>query len=243
MPGGFLTTRWSVVLLARREGTPHGREALERLCETYWSPVYAYVRRRGATPDDARDLTQEFFAMFLEKHSVAAADPERGRFRSFLLASVQHFLCNEWDRRRAKKRGGGKSLVSLDETTPDGHALYDPATLLTPELVFDEQWAITLVRLVIERMRDEQKLAGKGGTFEILLPLMCGRRAEAESYSEAGEALHVSPGALRVAVHRLRRRFRTLLLEQIAETVTDARQIDEEVNFLLRALGRPRERL
>jgi RNA polymerase sigma-70 factor (ECF subfamily) len=234
MAGGFLTTRWSVVLMARGEATLQGRESLAHLCEMYWQPVYAYVRRRVGTPEDAQDLTQEFFTTFLEKHYVSAADPGRGRFRSFLLASVQHFLCNEWDRRRAKKRGGGARDLSLDGIDPDRHARYEPATTLTPESIFEQRWAATLVHSALDRLRDEQERAGKRELFEALLPLMCERGAE--SYAHAAVQLHTSAGALRVAVHRLRRRYRALLLEEIADTVTDARDVNEEVQYLLRAL-------
>jgi RNA polymerase sigma-70 factor (ECF subfamily) len=237
----FLTTRWSVVISAGDSRSPRSRESLAQLCELYWRPVYAYVRRRGETPEDARDLTQEFFATLLEKNYVASADPSRGRFRSFLLASVQHFLLNAWDRKRARKRGGGIRHESLDVTPEEGFARVEPASYETPERIFEQQWALSLVQRVIDDLRIEQTLAGKAETFDVLLPLMCGERQE-ESYRDAAAALGTTPGAVRVAVHRLRRRFRSMLVAEIAGTVADVEQVDGELNYLLEVLQSPGER-
>lgn len=229
----FHTTHWSIVLGAR-VGTAEGRDSLARLCEAYWPPVYAYVRGQGETIEDARDLTQEFFAVFIEKHYVSAADPARGRFRSFLLASVRHFLCNEWDRQHRKKRGGSAPHVSIDMTTEDGQPQHERSTAITPELVFEQRWAATLLQRALSRLREEQSHGGRGEIFEALLPLLCEQREE--SYAQIGHRLNATAGALRVAVHRLRRRFRTLLLEEIADTVADARDIEGELQYLLRVV-------
>lgn len=239
--GSFLTTRWSMVVSAGNAHSPRSRESLAELCELYWRPVYAYVRRRGETPEDALDLTQDFFATLLEKNYVAAADPARGRFRSFLLASVQHFLLNAWDRKRARKRGGGVWHESLDIEPEEGFLRYEPPIHETPETLFERRWAAGLVQRVIEQLRAEQERAGKLETFELLLPLMCAERQE-ESYAEIAATLRSTPGAVRVAVHRLRRRFRSLLIAEIAGTVSGPNDIDEELNYLITVLQLPEDR-
>ncbi len=221
--------------------TARSRESLAQLCEMYWRPVYAYVRRRGETPEDARDLTQEFFTTFLEKNFVSAADPSRGRFRSFLLASVQHFLLNAWDRKRARKRGGGIPHESLDVDPEERFIRHEPSTTETPEHIFEQRWAVSLVQRVIASLGVEQDRAGKRAAFEVLLPLMCAERQD-DSYAEAATTLGSTPGAVRVAVHRLRRRFRSLLIAEIATTVSDADQIEEELNYLMNVLQTPGER-
>lgn len=237
----FLTTRWSMVVSAGNTHSPRSRESLAELCELYWRPVYTYVRRRGETAEDALDLTQEFFATLLEKNYVAAADPSRGRFRSFLLASVQHFLLNAWDRKRARKRGGGVWHESLDIAPEEGFLRYEPPVHETPETLFERRWAVGLVQRVIERLRAEQARADKLGTFDLLLPLMCAERQE-ESYAEVAATLKSTPGAVRVAVHRLRRRLRSLLIAEIAETVSAPSDIDEELSYLMAVLQPPEDR-
>lgn len=240
-PGRFATTRWSMVISAADARSQRGRESLAELCTMYWRPVYAYVRKRGETPDDARDLTQEFFATLLEKNYVAAADPARGRFRSFLLASVQHFLLNAWDRKHAHKRGGDVRHESLDVDPEERFMRDEPATHETPERIFEHRWALTLVERVIDTLRAEQQKMGKLETFDLLLPLMCSERQD-ESYAEIAGAIGSTPGAVRVAVHRLRRRFRALLIAEIAATVAGAEQVDEELNYLLVVLQDPEVR-
>lgn len=234
----FSTTRWSIVLAAGGRPTARSRESLARLCEVYWQPVYAFVRRRGMSPEDAQDLTQQFFTTFIEKHYVQAADPARGRFRSFLLTSVQHFLSNEWDRQRAKKRGGGVPLLPLEFETAEGVLRREPSTRMTPEREFERGWAIELVHRVLDRLEQEQNGAGKASTFQTLRPYLDADRA-GEPYADAAKALNATPGAVRVAVHRLRRRFRALLLEEIADTVTSAAEVQEEVHYLMNALRSP----
>jgi RNA polymerase sigma-70 factor (ECF subfamily) len=230
-----------MVLSAADARSPRGRESLAELCNIYWRPVYAYVRKRGESPEDARDLTQEFFATLLEKNYVAAADRSRGRFRSFLLASVQHFLLNAWDRKRARKRGGDVKHESLDVHVDDRFVPIQPATHETPERIFEHQWAVSLVERVVDTLRAEQRKAGKAETFDVLLPLMCSERHD-ESYAEIAKAIGSTQGAIRVAVHRLRRRFRALLIAEISGTVSGADQVDEELNYLLTALQDPEER-
>jgi RNA polymerase sigma-70 factor (ECF subfamily) len=230
-----------MVMSAADARSPRGRESLAQLCNLYWRPVYAYVCRRGESPENARDLTQEFFATLLEKNYVAAADPARGRFRSFLLASVQHFLLNEWDRKRARKRGGKIRHESLDADPEERFAPEEPASRETPERIFEHRWAVTLVDRVIEALRKEQQERGKLATFDLLLPLMCSERQD-ESYAKVAKALQSTPGAVRVAVHRLRRRFRALLIAEIAGTVATADQVEEELNYLLTVLQHPEVR-
>jgi RNA polymerase sigma-70 factor (ECF subfamily) len=239
--GRFATTRWSMVVSAGQTGTSRSRESLAQLCELYWRPVYAYVRKRGESPEEARDLTQEFFTTLLEKNYVASADPSRGRFRSFLLASVQHFLLNAWDRKHAQKRGGWVRHESLDVDPEESFIHFEPSTHETPERIFEHRWAVALVERVIEGLRAEQARAGKAETFEVLLPLMCSERQE-HSYEEMSASTGSTPGAMRVAVHRLRRRFRALLVAEIAGTVSDPSQVDDELNYLLTVLQDPEER-
>jgi RNA polymerase sigma factor (sigma-70 family) len=234
----FCTTRWSIVLAAGGQPTARSRESLAKLCEQYWQPVYAYVRRRGVAPEDAQDLTQQFFTTFIEKHYVQTADPARGRFRSFLLASVQHFLLNDWDRQRAKKRGGGVPLLPLEFETAEGVLRREPVTRMTPEREFEQRWAIEVVHRVLDRLQQEQDSAGKSSTFRTLRPYLDADRG-GESYADAAALLNASPGAVRVAVHRLRRRFRALLLDEIADTVNSAAEVQEEVHYLMKALQSP----
>jgi DNA-directed RNA polymerase specialized sigma24 family protein len=239
--GRFQTTHWSVVL---RAGEPHAaesREALTRLCELYWRPVHAYIRRRVATDDEARDLTQAFFTLFLEKHYVRDADPARGRFRAFMLASVKHFLSNDRDRAHALKRGGWTPIVSLEFETAEGSLRHEPATQVTPERLYEHRWAWAMVSRVLERLETEQAQAGHSETFGRLRPFLSGDEP-GMPYAELASLLDTSPVAIRVAVHRLRRRFRALLLEEVARTVADPADIEPEVRYLIEALRTPDER-
>jgi RNA polymerase sigma-70 factor (ECF subfamily) len=234
----FLTTHWSIVVSAAASGSPHTRESLERLCELYWRPVYAYIRRRGLTADEAADLTQQFFTTFLEKNFVRAADPGRGRFRSFLLTAVKHFLCNEWDRARARKRGGGIVIVPLDVDKAEHEFRHEPATVVTPERLFEYRWALTVLEGALEDLRLEQERAGKAAIFACLRPYLTGGQGD-EDYGQAARTLQSTPGAVRVAVHRLRRRFRAILLEHVGRTVDDPSGIDAELRYLAAALHLP----
>lgn len=234
----FSTTRWSVVIAAGDLSGSNRRESLSALCEMYWRPVYAYIVRRGVSLEEARDLTQEFFLVFLEKNFPQAADQHRGRFRSFLLASVKHFLSNAWDREHARKRGGGVTILPLRWRDEDSQVPYEPFTETTPERLFEYRWALTVVECALARLAAEQNEAGKGAVFDCLRPLLTGD-ADGRHYADAVRALDSTPGAVRVAVHRLRRRFRAILLEQVSQTVADPLEIDAELRYLAAALSRP----
>ena len=206
------------------------------MCELYWYPLYAYLRRRGYTADDAQDLTQAFFTRMLEKGVLRHADPARGRFRSFLLTALQHFVINEHEHDRALKRGGGE-VFSLDFSTAEGRVRREPATEATPESVYDRAWAVTLVERAVAQLRAEFTDAGKGDQYAHLEPYLAGERPNL-SYAAAAPALGMSEGALKVAVHRMRRRFRELLHDEIAQTVSSPDEIEDEIRYLLRTLGR-----
>jgi len=235
MPRQFATTRWSVVLAAGEGGTPGSREALARLCEIYWYPLYAFVRRWGHTADDAQDLTQEFFARLLEKHYLGDVRRERGRFRSFLLASLKHFLLNERDRVLAQKRGGGRVLLPLEGDTAEGRYRLEPCEPSTPETIFERRWALTLLDRVLTHLRDEYAASDRRPLFEALRGLLTGQ-ADTPRYAELAVRLAMTEGAVKVAVHRLRRRFGALLREEIADTVADAGDIDDEIRYLFKVL-------
>ncbi|MBN1206597.1 MAG: sigma-70 family RNA polymerase sigma factor [Myxococcaceae bacterium] len=232
----FETTRWSLILTARQGTTPEAREALSALCEIYWYPLYAFIRRKGHAAEDASDRVQGFFARLLEKNQIAVADRQRGRFRSWLLASLQHYLANEWDRESALKRGGGQLLVPLDATAAEDQYRIEPSHELTPERLFERRWALALLERVLNLLRDECTRAGKGPLFGQLKDNLAGEGSEA-SYQQLAAALGSTPGAVKVAAHRLRRRYRELLREEIAQTVSGPEDIDDELRRLLEALG------
>ncbi len=231
----FVTTHWSIVLTAARSDTPRARAALETLCQTYWPPLYAYVRRRGYSPEDAQDLTQAFFAKLLERKAVGGVAPEKGRFRSFLLASLNHFLSDEWDKARAQKRGGGKIIF---------HDLQNAETRLgeiavenfTPERAFEHRWAITLLEQVYQRLGKEYRVQGRGTLFDALRTTLAGA-SDAAPYAELARQLDISEGAVKVAVHRLRQRYRALLRDTIADTVSGPDEVEDELRYLFRTLA------
>jgi RNA polymerase sigma-70 factor (ECF subfamily) len=228
----FHTTRWSVVVSAQG-GRSGARVALEKLCQAYWYPLYAYVRRQGMGVHDAQDLTQEFFARLLEKGWLAGVDREQGRFRSWLLAAMKHFLANEWNRARTQKRGGGAMLFSFDELDAENRLRHEPATD-SPEQIYDRRWAMTLLDQVMARLRTEMAGAGKLAHFEALKFCLTGEKS---GYAEVGARLGMTEGAVKVAVHRLRERYRALLRAEIAATVTTEEETDDELRALLAALG------
>ena len=232
----FTTTHWSVVLNAAESTSSGGQEALEKLCRTYWHPLYAYVRHRGYEPHDAQDLTQEFFLRLLDKHYLAQVDPHKGKFRSFLIVAVNHFLANEWDRAKAAKRGGRVTFVSFDEATAEESLQLENMAGASPEKIFERRWALTILDQVIARLRKEFDEAGKTEQFEALKMFLMGEKSSA-SYADLAGRFHTTEAALKMAVQRMRQRCGELLREEIANTVTTPLQVEEEVRFLFGALG------
>ena len=227
----FVTTHWSVVLAAGEQPSPQSHEALNKLCQTYWYPVYSYVRRSGQSPHDAQEATQGFFVHLLEKELFARADRQRGRFRSFLLGALKNFLKDERAKANASKRGGGKPVVSLDELAAEERYRHEPATTLDPETIFERRWAITLLDRVLSRLEAEFTANGKSHVFERLSVYLLEKTAPV-SYAEAGAVLNMNEGAVKTAVCRLREDYRRIFYEEIAHTVADAREIDDEVRHL-----------
>lgn len=236
-PGAFRTTRWSMVLSARGRDDSGAERSLEELCRQYWPPLYVFVRQRGHGIHDAQDLTQAFFARLLEKEWLVAADREKGRFRSFLLMAMRRFLANEWDRSRAWKRGGGETPLSIDWAAADGLSIPDPAAV-PPETSFDRRWALTLLDSVMRRLRAEHEAAGKSEEYDHLKPCLAAERG-AIDYEALGSALGIGPASARSAVHRLRKRFRELFREEVAGTVADPSEVDDELRAVIAALGTP----
>jgi RNA polymerase sigma-70 factor (ECF subfamily) len=234
--GQFAATRWSIVLAAggREAGTVR-RRALEELAHAYWLPLYAYIRRQGSTPEQAEDLTQGFFTRLLEKESLASVDRSKGKFRSFLLASLKHFLANERDKARARKRGGGTPTLPLDRVIAEACYRAEPVDDMTPERVFERRWAVAVLDLVISRLQREYVGRGQSETFESLSEAWTGQLKSAARVQIASR-LGMTEGAINVAIHRLRRRYRNLLRDEIAQTVSDEGLIDEEIQYLLRCL-------
>ncbi len=232
----FVTTRWTVVLQAGRKSSPHSDRALADLCQQYWYPLYAYVRRRCASREDAEDLTQAFFAKFLEKNYLEGLSAERGKFRAFLLAALKHFLANEWDKAGRQKRGGGVQHLSLDWQQADERFHFEPPDHATPDRLFDREWAFALLEQVIQRLQAECAAEGRAKLFaQAKGYLMVGEAVI--PYAEAAAKLDMDEGAVRVAVHRLRKRYRELLREEIAQTVNEPAQVQEELRSLQAALG------
>ena len=232
----FATTHWSVILAATRSETTRARAALARLCQTYWYPLYAYIRRRGYEEHDAQDLTQEFFARLLEHKWLAQADRERGRFRTFLLAAMGHFLANEWDKARTQKRGGGVEMVPLQLDSAETRYGKEPADPMTPEQCYDRRWALALLEEVLNGLRQEHAAAGTEELFDALKPCLVGDR-QAQPYAALGARLGMTEGAVKVAVHRLRQRYRQLLREEIAHTVASPDEVNEEMRYLFSVLA------
>jgi RNA polymerase sigma factor (sigma-70 family) len=237
--GHFATTRWSLVLAAGAgDSSPGAHEALATLCETYWYPLYGFLRSRGYNAENAQDLTQAFFARLLEKHAVRHADPARGRFRSFLLASLRNFVANERSRDIAGKRGGGIPILSLEIESAEGRFQMELPSDETPERVFDRRWALTLLDRVMSRLQTEAAPRGdKSSPFEGLKAYLTGDEPQL-SYAQTAAALNMSEGAVKVAVHRLRRRFRDLVRDEIAHTVSSPEDVDDELRHLWSAVGR-----
>jgi RNA polymerase sigma-70 factor (ECF subfamily) len=232
----FPSTHWSVVLRAQDCASPQAEAALASLCSTYWYPLYAFIRRQVDGADQAQDLTQEFFALFLEKDFLGPVTRDKGRFRAYLLACCKHFLCNQHDRERAQKRGGGCRPLSLDFRNADDRYRQEPAHSLTAETLFERRWALTLLEQVLERLGQECHADGKAALYEALKVVLFGG-PEAPSHAEVGASLGMTQAAVKKAAQRLRQRYRTLLRQQIADTVESSDQVDEEVRSLFAVLG------
>lgn len=233
----FATTHWSAVLAAGDPASPQAAAALETLCRGYWYPLYAYVRRSGHSPQDAEDLTQEFFCRLLEKNSLAQAAHERGRFRSFLLTSLRNFLTNEYHRGARLKRGGGQSMISLDSTAAEDRYLAEPMDTATPETLYEQRWALTLLENALARLREEYAANGRGPLFDLLKERVWGER-NATSYADLAAQLDLTEEAVKKAVQRLRQGYRAKLRAEIAHTVSTVAEIEEELQYLARLLRR-----
>jgi RNA polymerase sigma-70 factor (ECF subfamily) len=235
-PRVFATTHWSVVLAAGQEDSALAQRALETLCHAYWYPLYAYVRRKGYGPEEAQDLTQEFFAQLIAKDHVRLADRNKGKFRSFLMATLDYFLAREWKRAHRQKRGGQFTFISLDEHPPEERYQLEPADPDTPETKFLRQWALTVLKQTMAALEKECQANGKGLLFREAKNLISGERHGA-AYAEISKTLNMAEGATRVAVHRLRQRFGELLRCEVAHTVTREEEVDEELRYLFQILS------
>jgi len=232
----FVSTHWSVVIAAGRSDTPRARRAMEQLCLTYWYPLYAYVRRRGYSPHDAQDLTQGFFEKLLARDSLASVAPARGRFRTFLLTAMSRFLVNEWKREHAGKRGGHCQILSLDWAAAEERFDLEPADHAAPDKAYDKQWALTLLTQVMERLEAEYQRESKSKLFDGLKSTLLGPR-ESQPYAELARQLKMSEAAVRVAVHRMRKRYRELIRDEIANTLENPDGVDAEMRHLFQALS------
>jgi RNA polymerase sigma factor (sigma-70 family) len=235
-PSQFATTHWSLVVAARDRTSPQAQEALATLCRAYWYPLYAFVRRQGYDADQAQDLTQEFFTRLLEKDFLSLVDREKGKFRSFLLACCKHFLANERDRANAQKRGGACRLISVDFSTVEGRYGLESSHTLTPERLFERRWALTLLDQVLTKLRQEFSRGAKSELFDRLKIFLTGESRK-HAYAEVAKELNRSEGSIKVTVHRLRRRYRELLREEIARTVDDPSQVEAEIRDLFAILA------
>lgn len=235
-PQVFPPTRWSLVLAAIRKDAPDSAVALETICQAYWYPLYAYVRRTGQSPHDAQDITQEFFARLLEKRWLDSADPQKGKLRTFLIVALKHFMNKEWRRASAQRRGGGQAHAPLDTTFAESRFAADTQSL-APDETFDHQWALTLLDLTVTRLQKEFADAGKSEAFETLKHCLLADRNALDYVAVAGQ-LGVNEGAARVAVHRLRKRFREIYREEISQTLAEGENLEAELRHLAAALAR-----
>ncbi len=235
-PRVFPSTRWSLVLAVSRKDVPESAAALEALCRAYWYPLYAYVRRCGQPPHDAQDLTQEFFHRLLEKRWLDSADRAKGKLRSFLIVALKNFMAHEWRRASAQRRGGGQSPVPFDTEFAESRLAADPSAGLAADETYDREWALTLLDLTVNRLRGEFLAAGKSGDFEALKGCLMAGRGMVD-YATVANRLGVNAGAARVAVHRLRKRFRDVYREEISQTLADSTELDGELRHLAAALA------
>jgi RNA polymerase sigma factor (sigma-70 family) len=232
----FATTHWSVVLKAARNDTTRAHVALEKLCQTYWYPLYAYVRRRGHSAHDAQDLTQAFFECLLERESLLNVDPERGRFRSFMLGAMNHFLAKQWAKLQTQKRGGGRQILSLDAAAAEERFDLEPADPTTPDKAFDKEWATALLEKVLNQLEEEFRCENKTQMFDVLKQTLAGSR-ESQPYVELAAQLNMNEGSVKTAAHRLRKRYRELLQAEIASTVASPDEVKEELGYLFKAMA------
>ena len=232
----FATTNWSVVLAAAAGGdSRRSSAALERLCRAYWYPLYAFIRRNGHGPHDAQDLTQEYFARLLAKDYLASVDQSKGKFRSFLLSSLKHFIANERARTKTKKRGGNYEFITFDPASAESRYGLEPAPETPPEILYDRQWAVTLLERVMVRLRREYVAAGKKDLFENIKEMLIGDKHIA-SHSDLATRANLSEETLKVTIHRLRRRYRELIRTEVANTLTSGDEVDEELRYLFEIL-------
>jgi len=233
----FHTTRWTVIMVAAQDDTGAGKEALAKLCQLYWYPLYVFARRRGYSPHDAQDLTQGFFLQILENRTFARADQLKGKFRSFLLACFQNYISVEAQRARSLKRGGDRAFVFLDMESAESRYELEPADQLTPQKIFDARWALALLGEAMDRLREQYEIQGKLAIFENLKAFLDPAKSRAAlSYEEAAKALGVGLGAAKTLIHRLRKQYSALVREEIGRTVSDPREVDEEIHALCEAL-------
>jgi RNA polymerase sigma-70 factor (ECF subfamily) len=232
----FATTHWTLILTSQG-GSPQASQALERLCGAYWPPLYAFVRRRGYPPEEAQDLTQGFFARLLQKNDLAQVKPGLGKFRSYLLASLKHYLANEWDAGQTRKRGGGQVRLAWDDETLERQYQLEAADQATPETIFERRWALNVLEHALIRLREEYLNSGKRDLFEELKGFLSGDKSLIPQ-GEIAAKLGTSVNAVRVGVHRMRQRYGQLLREQIAATVSSPAEIEEEIRHLMTVLGR-----
>jgi RNA polymerase sigma factor (sigma-70 family) len=232
----FVTTHWSVVLFAQEKDSPQSAAALEALCHTYWFPLYAYARRQGHRPHDAQDLVQGFFARLLQKDYLRAAAREKGKFRTFMLVAFKRFLANEWDREHAQKRGGFTPVVSIDQELAESRFAAEPAHNGQPDVLFDRQWAMTLLDQTMRQLQEEYVASGRAKLFEYLQGCLA-KDESALPYAEIAARLKLTEPAVKMAVHRLRARYREILREEIAHTVSAPEEIEEEIQHLFASFG------
>jgi DNA-directed RNA polymerase specialized sigma24 family protein len=232
----FTTTHWSVVLAAGKGPSPEAQQALERLCRSYWYPLYVYVRRQDYSPEDAQDLTQGFFERLLERNYLDDVDRAKGRFRAFLLAALKHFLSDERDRQRAAKRGAGQTILSLDTQSAEERYRLEPVDVSSPDKLYERRWATTLLEQARQRLRREFMAAGKGAILDELKVLEP-ERVGGPTYAEVGRRLGRTEGAIKAAALRLRQRYGELIREEIAQTVASAGEVDEEIRYLMTVVG------
>jgi|SRR6266850_2804815 len=231
--GNFRSTDWSMIRCAAGADLA-AEEALAKLCQGYWYPLYAFIRRRGYDCDDAKDLTQDFFAHLLQDGFLQSADQRKGKFRSFLLTSLKNLLANDWDKKHAAKRGGNQVIISLDDTAEDRY-VHEPSHNSTPEKIFEQSWALTVIRAALERLKQQYMDAGKGDFFDGIQSYLSEERVE--TYVDLAQRLHTTEGAIKMSVVRMRRHFGYLLRSEIARTVSDASEVEEELRHLFASLG------